>query len=61
MKRRDEGKASLVEFLRSIKYSHSSNASGSVNCATHFAHFEPRTHTGRQISTEDSQLIRSAN
>ena len=61
MKTRDEGKASLVEFLRSLKYSHNNNDMGRNECATHFAQFNPRVKVRGQFSAEDAQLIRSAN
>lgn len=61
MKRLDEGKVSLVEFLRSIKFTHSRNSRSGGDCPTHFAAFDQRTRGGLQPSTEDAQLIRSAN
>ena len=61
MKRLDDGKVSLVEFLRSIKFAKQSASNASVDCHTHFAHLNPRTRSSRQMSSEDSQLIRSAN
>jgi len=60
MKRRDEGKVSLVEFLNSIKFA-THNTSQAVECATHFAHFNPRTRGGQTLNAEENQLIRSAN
>ena len=60
MKRLDDGKVSLVEFLNSIKFA-THNNSQTAECATHFAHFNPRARGGRALSAEDSQLIRSAN
>ena len=61
MKRLDEGKVSLVEFLRSIKFAKQSTSNASGDCPTHFAHLNPHTRSSMQISSEDSQLIRSAN
>ncbi len=61
MKRLDEGKVSLVDFLRSIKFTHTGNARRGGECPTHFAAFDPRTRNGFQPNTEDAQLIRSAN
>jgi hypothetical protein len=64
MKRRDEGKVSLVEFLRSIKFAHENSAGHDVSpgdCATHFAHFKQLARRKNESSAEDSQLIRSAN
>lgn len=61
MKRRDKGKASLVDIVRSIKFSHESSNRNADDCNTHFADFEQRARTRRQYSNEDAQLIRSAN
>lgn len=63
MKRRDEGKASLVEFLRSIKFDHDDRSvqNDTLRCPTHFAHFEQSARSGYDASQEDLQLIRSAN
>jgi hypothetical protein len=61
MKRRDVEKASLVDFLSSLKFSRNSNAASKYTCDTRFASFEQRIKTGRQLSPEESQLIRSAN
>ncbi|TXS89542.1 hypothetical protein FV139_19840 [Parahaliea maris] len=61
MKRRDEGKASLVDFLRSIKFAHEGGARNAHDCSTHFADFEQRARTRRQYNQEDAELIRSAN
>ena len=61
MKRRDEGKTRLVEFLRSIRFAHPRAAGVSGECTTHFAHFHPHARTGAPRSAEENQLIRSAN
>lgn len=61
MQQRDRGKASLVEFLRSIKFSHETTARSGQRCSTHFANFEQRARTCRQYSHEDAELVRSAN
>ena len=61
MKRLDENKVSLVEFLRSIKFAQHSGANSSVGCPTQFAHFKQHARSGLQLTAEDSQLIRSAN
>ena len=61
MTKRDKGKASLVEFLRSIKFTHDQNTEAHSECPTHFADFDQRARTRRQFSSEDSQVIRSAN
>jgi hypothetical protein len=61
MTKRDEGKASLVDFLRSIKFAHQNNPVTDTECPTHFAHFNQRARNGRKDCQEDNQLIRSAN
>lgn len=61
MKRLDDSKVSLVEFLSSIKFAQQNEDNQRVECPTHFAHFIPRARPGRLTSAEDSQLIRSAN
>lgn len=60
MKKIDNSRPSLVEFLGSIKFSReqdSSNLAG--ECRSHFARLQPLTR--RQQRSEDAQLIRSAN
>ena len=61
MKRRDEGKTSLVEFLRSIKFTHENMSQRATTSGKQFAGLKPRVRTGRKTSAEESQLIRSAN
>jgi hypothetical protein len=63
MKKRDEGKASFVEFLRSIKFAHDNDTTSDTQpeCPTHFAHFKQRARASTEVSAEDLQLIRSAN
>ncbi|MBA6414356.1 hypothetical protein H2508_14665 [Parahaliea sp. F7430] len=61
MKTRNQGRASLVEFLRSIKFSHEHSEQEAQECTTHFASFKQRVRTSRQHSNEDAQVIRSAN
>jgi hypothetical protein len=61
MKRLDDGKVSLVEFLSSIKFAHQRASHRSVECPTHFAHLDQHARNAQQKSIEDSQLIRSAN
>ncbi|MFK8050780.1 MAG: hypothetical protein AB8B81_20310 [Halioglobus sp.] len=63
MNRRDEDKASLVDFLRSIKFARENRSaqSQSTECPTHFAHFKPIAKGPADYNTEDQQLIRSAN
>jgi hypothetical protein len=61
MNTRDEGRTSLVEFLRSIKFAHENTSNRHIECPTHFAHFEQRARGNGQVCAEDSQVIRSAN
>ena len=62
MKRLDDDKVSLVDFVRSIKFARPRYDSPQANqTSMHFAHFEQRVNTCQQISAEDSKLIRSAN
>ena len=61
MKRLDDDKVSLVEFLRSIKFAQQSASGRHAECPTHFAYLNPRAYTGQQSNTEDSAVIRSAN
>lgn len=63
MNTRDESKASLVEFLRSIKFAQEKRAAQSEHhdCPTHFANFKPIAKGPADSNIEDQQLIRSAN
>ena len=61
MKRIDEGKVSLVEFMAAIKFARPSQPRKSEESAPRFAGFNPRARSGAQLSLEESQLIRSAN
>jgi hypothetical protein len=62
MKRRDEGKTSLVDFLRSIKFAHDHmGVDADIECPTHFANFKQRARSDNEVTKEDAQLIRSAN
>ena len=61
MKRLDDGKVSLVDFLRSIKFAqHNEPAPGGYG-STRVAHFYPQARGATQTGGEDSHLIRSAN
>jgi hypothetical protein len=60
MKRLDDGKVSLVEFLNSIKFAPTTTHE-SEERTTPFAHFNPRTRGGQALNVEERQLIRSAN
>lgn len=61
MKRMDEGKVSLVEFLSSIKFARQNSAHFDVQNGNRFARFDQRVPVNRQFGAEDSNLIRSAN
>lgn len=61
MTRRDNDKASLVDFLRSIKFAHQKPASADTSCPTHFANFNQRARLSTKESAEESEHIRSAN
>jgi hypothetical protein len=65
MKMRDEGRASLVDFLRSIKFTQQNTAAAANgcadSCATHFASLQTRVGRTQLRGAEESQLIRSAN
>jgi hypothetical protein len=61
MTRRDEGKVSLVEFLRSIKFTRHNNTMAETECPTHFAHFNQHARSTGKDLKEDSKPIRSAN
>ena len=60
MKRRDEHKTTLVDFMRSIKFSHN-HSDHTTECPTHFAAFNQRVRGGSVATAEEQQLIRSAN
>jgi hypothetical protein len=61
MKRLDENKVSLVDFLRSIKFTTPSTSAWGGELPANFASFKQQVRTRRQFSNEESQLIRSAN
>lgn len=61
MTRRDSDKASLVDFLRSIKFDHHKPVVTDSSCATHFAHFTQRPRPAAKDSNEEKKHIRSAN
>ena len=61
MTRRDNDKASLVDFLRSIKFTHQKPAAVDTSCPTHFANFNQRAGLSTKESAEESEHIRSAN
>ena len=61
MKRRDEGKASLVEFLSSIKFARRGADGKKRQSRGRFARFDQRAPVTQPFAMEDSYLIRSAN
>ena len=61
MKRKDEGKASLVEFLSSIKFAGRKAVAEKQKSISRFARLEQRARVAQPLSGEDSYLIRSAN
>lgn len=61
MKRLDEGKVSLVDFLRSIKYANHSNSKCHDECPTQFAGLNPHTPADKKSNSEELYLVRSAN
>lgn len=61
MKRVDDRKVSLVEFLRSIKFSHPTKNAEKNEVSTHFAPLVPRARPAQPHSSEDASLVRSAN
>ena len=61
MTRRDNSKASLVEFLRSIKFAQQKSRASQTTCPTHFASFNQHARLAGKDAVEDHQLIRSAN
>jgi hypothetical protein len=61
MTRRDEGRVSLVEFLRSLKSLKGSNGMPSARRGARFAKFDPRVKGGDESGSEEFQLVRSAN
>lgn len=61
MKRLDEGKVSLVEFLRSIKSRKHVEKRHPAECETHFATLDPHAREPRPDSTDNSSTVPSAN
>lgn len=60
MKRLDEGKVSLVDFLRSIKFKRNNKPMRSEENDTQFADFNSRARTQKKLK-EERYLVRSAN
>jgi hypothetical protein len=61
MKRRDEGKASLVDVMRSIKFDHHAHSNAQAAIPANFAQFDPKARQAHTASPEDRSLVRSAN
>ncbi len=61
MKRLDDGKVSLVEFLRSIQFASQSRPVAQRQSSGRFAHFYPRARGAAHGNGEDFHLVRSAN
>lgn len=61
MKRLDDGRVSLAEFLRSIKFAPRNESNRSDYRSARFAHFYPRFRPAAQASSEELHLVRSAN
>lgn len=62
MKRLDDGKASLVDFMRSIRFRQRTPAHKSVDVPANFAHLDhPQARPAYTASPEDCSLVRSAN
>lgn len=61
MKRLDDEKISLVDFLNSIKFSQQQGDHRTEEFDTRLAQFQQRVHTSRLYNTEELELIRSAN
>jgi len=61
MKRLDDGKVSLVEFLRSIKYARRSSSTCQSDQSLHFADFSPHARSDQKANKEELSLVRSNN
>ena len=61
MKRLDEGKVSLVEFLRSIKARRGNEKQHPIECERHFATLDPHAREPQPDGTDDSSTVPSAN
>ncbi len=61
MTRRDDGRTSLVDFLRSLKFSHSDQARGAGHSPNRFARLKQRVQTNAGSNSEELHLVRSAN
>ena len=61
MTRRDEGRASLVDFLRSLKFSRGPKRADKNESETRFARLEQHILPRRAVSAEEFKWVRSAN
>lgn len=61
MKRRDEEKTSLVDFMRSIKFSDHKSGRQSGEVSNHFAHLSSHVRPAGPTTAEDKKLVRSGN
>ena len=61
MKRLDEGKVSLVDFLRSIKTRKRRDTRHPAECETHFATLNPHAREPKPDGAEESSTVPSAN
>ena len=66
MKRLDDGKPSLVDFMRSIRFNHHHTSKSHDDYAEHFAELDSKKHSSRtsrkkKSTAEDKTPIRSAN
>lgn len=61
MKRLDDGKVSLVEFLRSIRSTHRTRSTDHGDCTQRFAGLNPRARAKRKANPEERTLVRSYN
>ena len=61
MKRLDEGRVSLVEFLASIRYARRTRSRRPPKDAQHFAHFCPQARAPEAANSEELSLVRSVN
>lgn len=61
MKKAHQGKVSLVDFMRAIRFPRRERESGTNGPDAPFAGFKQRVRAGYAPSLEDAQLVRSAN
>ncbi|TGD73869.1 hypothetical protein E4634_06920 [Mangrovimicrobium sediminis] len=61
MKRLDQSKTSLVEFLSSIRFNRRNKRDTQASSGEQFARFDQQVRPARLRSLEDQLLVRSAN